>query len=82
VATKEQIERLKAIEKVQNKGRGVCCVRDIIMFLEKGMDAEALGICRGENDKIRNYPDVQVVLYEIFPEYKADFEKLRKLFGW
>lgn len=82
MATKEQIDRLKEAEKVQNQGRGVCCVKDIIKMLEKGRDADALATCRGENDKIRSYPPVQAVLYEIFPEYKEDWDRLTRLFGW
>ena len=77
-----KLNQLKELEKQKNDGRGVCCVRTVIFYLEKGHYDQALACCRNENDKIRNYADIQELLYQMIPEYLADWERLRKMFGW
>jgi hypothetical protein len=65
----KMLKSLKEMEKVQNNGRGVSCVRSIISYIKKGDMGSANATCFNENDKIRNYPEIQGLLRKIFPEY-------------
>jgi hypothetical protein len=65
------INKLKELEKSQNNGRGVSCIRTIIIFLEHNKLDEALNCCYNENDKIRNYPEIKQLLQTILPDYKT-----------
>lgn len=50
----------------QNEGRGVSCVRAIILSLERGDVEGAKAILSNEGDKIRNYPEIESILKEYF----------------
>ena len=52
------IEALKALEAIQNDGRGVTTVRGIIIDLERGKLADAKAGIAHDWDKIANYPDI------------------------
>lgn len=54
--------RLKELERSENAGRGVSCIRSIILWLEN--------CCVNENDKIRNYSEIKKELEKIFPKYR------------
>ena len=55
---KNNIHKLKALEAIQNEGRGVECVRALIFYLEKGDWQSADAVYFNERDKIRNYPEI------------------------
>ena len=55
-------DEIAAIERIQNNRRGVCCVRDIITYLQQGNVRLAKAVVWNEFDKIRNYPAVVTVL--------------------
>jgi hypothetical protein len=74
--TKEQIDALDALQATKNGTRGVSCVRSIVHWLRRGDYQSALATCRGENDKITSYPDIQKLLYQMFPEYLDDWVRL------
>ena len=78
---KEQIEKLDSLQRLENDGRGVSCVRTIITCLRNSQYKDAVTCCITENDKIRNYPPIQKYLIEILPEYKEELESFKKLFG-
>ena len=50
---------LKKLESSANEGRGVQCVKSIIVWLERGEYALAKNAACIENDKIRNYPEIK-----------------------
>lgn len=65
----EEYEYLKQIESEQNDGCGVCCVKTLIMFLERNMVDEALAVYASEYDKIVSYPEIDEYLEQhIFGE--------------
>ena len=73
------LKTLKELNSKANSGRGVQVVRDIITLSERGMDATQTAIW--DNDKIRNYPEIQTELRKLFPAYNAHLEKIEKMFG-
>jgi hypothetical protein len=66
----------------KNNGRGVQCVASAIDYFLRGDERSAFLICRHDNDKIRNYPDLQFALYELLPDYYQAAKKTADNFGW
>ncbi len=61
---KELVEELERLEATKNGGRGVSCVRDIIMFLQLDRIEDARAICNWDRDKIRSYQDIARLLVD------------------
>jgi hypothetical protein len=62
-------DELDDLQKKENDGRGVGCVRDVVLFLRDGQLSEARKICIWDSDKIRNYPNlVQYIKNNLFDE--------------
>ena len=57
-------DRLDELQATKNDGRGIGCVRDIIMFLRKDHVDDARSTAAHDGDKIRNYPDVEKIISE------------------
>lgn len=57
---------LDQLQKVENDGRGIACVRSIIHYLRLGDWSSALNVRRTEGDKTRAYPKVERELTQIF----------------
>lgn len=53
-------------EAKENEGRGVSCVKSIIHHLNSDGFHTAKVIYRNEGDKIRSYPRLQNILYNLF----------------
>jgi hypothetical protein len=53
-----------------NNGRGVQCVRDIILEINKRNFESAAAIVNNEWDKIRNYPEIAQWLIDNGYKYK------------
>ena len=75
------LTELKRIESIQNGGRGVSCVKSIIMYLERNDEHTAKVVFNNEHDKIHSYPELEheligllnvSCLYEI--NYDTDFQ--------
>lgn len=64
------IDEIDLLQQKKNNGRGVSCVKSIIIYYRRGMILDAEATCFNENDKIRNYPDIQEKLAQIFPKYR------------
>ena len=76
---------LKYLEKTQsqkNDGRGVSCVRSALDYIRLDRLKEATLVCIHDNDKICNYPDLQLLLFDVLPDYYADLKKTADCFGW
>lgn len=65
------VQKLRDTESKQNEGRGVQCVKSVLTFLDASMPEEAEAVVNWDHDKLRNYPDIQRILAEMFPEYKG-----------
>jgi hypothetical protein len=65
----ELIDRARRIEAQLNDGRGVSCARDALSFLAMGHESEASRIIEWDHDKLRNYPGLQLVFAQMFPDY-------------
>jgi hypothetical protein len=50
----------------ENDGRGISCVRTMIMYLRNGSFEAAQSIRRTEGDKTRSYPEMETKLTEFF----------------
>ena len=48
--------QLDELQKLENNGRGVSCVKSAITYLKAGDIESAKQICRWDHDKIVNYP--------------------------
>jgi hypothetical protein len=59
-------EKLEILNAEANSGRGVSCVKDIIMYLKRGDTNSAKAVYRNEGDKIRCYPEIQRVIENSF----------------
>lgn len=70
---------VRLVQGRQNSGRGVSCVRDVAMYLERGNLRLAKTVVWSEFDKIRNYPDVVSVLRRLglMDEVDATHAKIR-----
>ena len=75
------LQTLKELESKQNSGRGVQCVKYIIVCIERGMMEEAEAAALNEQDKIRSYPVLKASLRKLLPEYDAWHKRQEKLFG-
>jgi len=64
--TDAQLTKLKELEKKQNEGRGVTCVRDIINLIEIKDFGRAIAVRQWDGDKTRSYPALEKCLTEIF----------------
>lgn len=59
-------DRLDSLQAVENEGRGITCVRSIVLYLRRGDWESAQAIRRNEGDKTRVYPRVEAELFAIF----------------
>lgn len=59
-------DELDALQAGKNDGRGISCVRTIIMYLRMGNITSAIAVRKIEGDKTRSYPDVEKYLDEVF----------------
>lgn len=56
--TESEIDFIDEMQSSQNDGRGIQCVKDILVHLRKGQFEIAKGIADWDSDKIRSYPDL------------------------
>lgn len=59
-------DELDVLQAGKNDGRGISCIRTIIMYLRQGDIKSAICVRRNEGDKTRSYPDVEKYLNEVF----------------
>ena len=59
-------DELDALQAPKNDGRGISCVRTIVMYLRMGNITSAMAVRKIEGDKTRSYPDVEKYLDEVF----------------
>lgn len=59
------LTELKRLESIQNDGRGVSCVRSILIYLERNDEHTAQVVFFNEHDKIHNYPDIENELIKL-----------------
>jgi hypothetical protein len=55
-------DNLDKLQASKNDGRGISCVRTLVMYLRRGDIESAKAVCLNEGDKIRNYPDIKELL--------------------
>lgn len=56
------VDELEILQATYNGGRGVSCVKSIIIYLRRGDNASALSTALNEFDKIRRYPKIVEML--------------------
>ena len=63
---------LNILQAQQNDGRGVSCVRDICLYLDRDDLDSAKNVTATEWDKIRQYPDIVAFfkLHELAPVFR------------
>ena len=59
-------DELDALQASKNEGRGVSCVRTMVMYLRMGNITSAIAVRMIEGDKTRSYPDIEKYLNEVF----------------
>ena len=59
---KELADQLDVLQKRENEGRGVSCVRTIIACLNRGDINGAKAVCKNDGDKIESYDDIKKFL--------------------
>lgn len=59
---------LDALQRIENEGQGIECVRYITLKMRQGNQEIAELTFRNEADKIRQYPAVYNKLMEMFPK--------------
>ena len=65
-------QQLEVLQKKENDGRGVSCVRNALAYLKRGDFETARTVCTTDWDKIRNYPDLAKELEEKLMGKKMD----------
>jgi len=58
----ELADELDALQRQKNQGRGVDCVRTLMVYLRAGDIEGAKAVRRNEGDKISSYPDIVALL--------------------
>lgn len=76
----QDIEALSKLQAAHNNGRGISCVRTIVMCLQRGDIASAEAVALNELDKVRLYDDVYAKLRTMLPEFDAFHVKMERLF--
>jgi hypothetical protein len=56
---------LDALQREENDGRGVSCIRTLLVYLRRGDLSAARAIINNEFDKIRNYPNIKDKIWEL-----------------
>ena len=56
---------LDTLQRVENDGRGVSCVRTLLVYLRRGDLQSARAVINNEFDKIRNYPALKAKIWEL-----------------
>jgi hypothetical protein len=68
--TKEWVQQKRSelwqLQSQENDGRGIRCVQDICFYLFHGDFNKALAVRQLDGDKTRSYPNVELLLTEIF----------------
>ncbi len=82
MVTAEQIKALDIAQSTKNQGRGIQVIKDIVAVLNHGMIDAAGRIAIHDNDKIRNYPDIQKMLREMLPAYAEQLKSFETSFSW
>lgn len=76
----ELADKLEALQATKNDGRGVSCVRDIILYLRRNDIEGAKAVYDCDGDKIcGSYPDIDKMIcmgLKIEPRYGYDYS------GW
>lgn len=62
----ELANTLTELDSKENGGRGVSCVKTIIMYLQRGDIESVKAVMLNEGDKIRNYPEIETMLKGYF----------------
>jgi hypothetical protein len=57
---------LDVLQSVENDGRGVRCVQQMITYLRRNEFERARGIYQADGDKTRQYPKLEAALREYF----------------
>jgi len=60
----ELAEKLDKLQERENEGRGVSCVQVIIQFLRFDARDTATTVARVDQDKIRQYPEIEQLLID------------------
>ncbi|MDO8558206.1 MAG: hypothetical protein Q7S09_03395 [bacterium] len=55
-------DRLDVLQAKKNEGRGVSCIRTLIVYLRRGDIDSARAVCLNESDKIKSYQDIKEIL--------------------
>ena len=77
-----KIQELRALVQTKNNGRGVSSVTGVLDYLGMGMRAEAIQFCQTDNDKISNFPDLKLALFNLLPEYEREENEIARKMGW
>ncbi len=59
-------DELDGLQAKKNQGRGVSCVRTMIMYLRQGNITSAMAVRQIEGDKTRSYEDIESYLNKTF----------------
>lgn len=62
-------DELDNLQKQENDGRGVSCVKEVVSYLRMGKLQEARAVCFTDHDKIINYPALkEFIVTNLFEE--------------
>lgn len=61
-----EVEKLTALNNAANNGRGLQCVKTILAAIGRGDDHGARLVREWDGDKTRNYPKIEMQLYQMF----------------
>lgn len=69
---KDLADQLDKLQKNENEGRGVSCVKTIILYLKRGEIDTAKAVCNNEGDKISNYEEIKQFLISSLFKNESD----------
>jgi len=77
-------DELFVLQKDENKGRGINCVRDVVVYWRRGDLESARQIAWHDDDKIREYPHIQQWLEDnLFgPDVDSPLKLAKRIEGW
>ncbi len=76
----EIANRLEVLQQNENNGRGVSCVKEVIVWLRRGDFEKAKLMATHDHDKIANYPEIERIMetYGLCESYETFRERFNK----
>lgn len=74
-------DRMEALNATQNGGRGVQLIRDLVVYLRRGMVEMATGVARYDSDKLWSFPALREMVNRELLNTEWDRKTRKRIWG-